>query len=711
MTPQHPILNRFAIGLLLTAAGLLAYPSQSSAQDLATQIPALKWIPADAGSYSAMLRNKEQLDIILGSKAWSKLNSLPAAKMLRKKIEDELGKPGNPLQQVIDVWNNPAAAEALSLLGALFADEIFVYTDRNNADFLALLMELSGTSIDAVFKGNPQELLQNPDEAIRRVLQVANDNVHRLKFPDNVIGFRVGKEKAAKIAKILDDGSQFAGNLAPPPVRDRLKKVQVHGNDVHTITLDGQLIPWEMIPINRYEDQPGQFKKLVKHLKELKLTIALGVRDEYVLLSFGEGTGGLKALGTGPRLIDRAELAPLAKFADRRLTSIGYLSKEFQDKLAGKAEIDDDIKSIKELLKDTDLTAAQKAKILKDVKDLYADIKRFTPKPGAQLSFAFMTAKGSEGYDYDWSTNLGLEGTKPLTIINYLGGEPIAFGAGRSSMGTDGYDTVVKWIVKVHEYFETFGLPRIPDDEIREKYHKFMKDAKPLFIRLDKATSKMLIPSLDGQAAIVLDGKLKINLPVLPQAMPVPELGIVIGLRDPDLFRKALQEYREVVNGLMDIVAKLGPAGGPDFKIPVPSTKKTAAGTLYYYPVPEFPGLDPQIVPTAGISENVAVFSLSASHSTRLMTKTPLKTRDGSLVDSKRPLVSAGYLSWAGLVDAATPWVDEGLRMGRLPNDVVEQVQVGLELLKVFRSVSSVTYLEQGAVVTHSESIFRDLGK
>ena len=48
-------------------------------------------------------------------------------------------------------------------------------------------------------------------------------------------------------------------------------------------------------------------------------------------------------------------------------------------------------------------------------------------------------------------------------------------------------------------------------------------------------------------------------------------------------------------------------------------------------------------------------------------------------------------------------------RIADMAKQILKQVQQGAELLKVMRGYSSVTYLEDGAIVTHGEVRFKDL--
>ena len=542
------------------------------------------------------------------------------------------------------------------------------------------------------------------------MLQSLSANADRLKFPDFVIGFKLTKTRPAVLAKLLDGALQVAGKQLPPPLQGRLKKTSINGGDVHSLTLDGSLVPWEMVPFAQLEDQPGQLDKLRKRLKEMKLTISLSVRENYLLFSVGEGTGGLQALGgPGPKLMDQKEFAPLAKFGDRPLTSIAYVSKEYQTSGSGLKD-DDSVKWLDTLIKDSKLTQVQQAKVRKDFRNLLADVRRYTPEPGAQLDFTFLTNRGYEGYHHDWTKYPGLDSSKPLTILEHVGGQPIGFFVSRSGSQEQGYADLVKYIKLMHGYFEEYGVPEMPPME-REMYRTVMKQAMPYLVRFDKATGKMLLPSVDGQGGWVLDAKLKIKLPEVPRIMPVPELAIVMGLSDADLFRQGMTEFRDTFNGLVDVLTKLAPPGEdiPNFKIPLPKTTKKAGVSLYSWPLPVHPDLDAKIMPTGGMTDKVAVFAASPEHAIRLLAKTPFKADGGPLANLKKPMSSAAHFNWAGMIDAATPWVDLALTESRQEREVVSQVHTILEVLKCFRGYSSATYQEQGAVVTHNESVFRDL--
>jgi hypothetical protein len=132
---------------------------------------------------------------------------------------------------------------------------------------------------------------------------------------------------------------------------------------------------------------------------------------------------------------------------------------------------------------------------------------------------------------------------------------------------------------------------------------------------------------------------------------------------------------------------------------------------IYSYPLPPEIGLDKNVVPNAGLSEDVAVLSLSVAHTERLLGKTPLAI-GGVLAKADRPLVAAVWLNWPGLLEAASPWIDYGLGRTDLGPDraaVVGQIHVVLDVLKCCRGVTVESYLEDDYLVTHSLLEIRDV--
>jgi len=690
--------------------------------------PSLKEIPADAAFYSTMLRTREQVDIIAKSKAWEKLTGLPGFDFLRKRLMDEIGKPGGALEKYNEFIKDPENKQLVDLLIDMVSQEIFVYGGANASDFAQLSSELYGAALFGPLliqaTGNPKNLDQSQMTA-SAVFAALAKSPNLIQTPDVVIGFKLSKTDPAEAQiKRLED---LLNGLAvlEPKLKGRVKRVKAAGGNFLSLMLDSKLIPEEDLkkflePLKEYEEKPGQYDAVVKKLKDLKVTISLGVHKGYLLIALGESTTHLDKLGQGAKLIDASEFKPMAKHAGERITSINYLSKAMNAKVApNKKDLENYMGLATAWLPKSGLSEKQQARMKKDLADLVKDMQGYIPEVGAVVSYGFLSKRGTESYRYDWSQNIMSDGSKPLTILNHVGGSPLMFVAGRSKYDPGEYPKLVKWIKLGHSWAEEIALEKATKEQ-KDEYQKAMKAMGPLFKRLDETTGKLLVPALaDGQGAMVLDAKLlskqwHIILPQAANDLPMFEPAFVFGVSDSDKLVKAFGEYRTLTNDFMAELRKLKPDEVPEFTVPAAKMTKLKSGESYAYDLPQEWGLDKQLQPNAGVGNKVAVVTLSQAHTERLLTSTPLKLQGGPLSDPKRNLYSASHVNWSGMLDAIYPWVEytaDNVPAGVInKDDVLKQTKGVFDVLKCFRHTSSATYQEGAAIVTHSETIIQDLG-
>jgi hypothetical protein len=713
----------------------------AGAADAATPAGSLKWVPADAAFYSSMLRAGEQIDIIVKSKAWAKIKSMPSVQMMMQMAQAHLKNPPDPhAAQVLQLLQQPENQKLLALLKDMISHEVFCCGADNVSGFIELMTAVNGaqqvgTLTAAVQRAQGQEMQKIQVHALLRGLA---DNLELIRVPDVLVGFKVSNPADAEAQlKRLDTFLTQALQQAPPPIKDRLKKGQ--GASMFTFTLDGGLVPWDKVSLKQYEDKDGEFDNLIEKLKTLKLTISLGLREDYVILSVGESAGFLSKLGGGSLLADRPEFKPLQKYAGERLTSIAYASKELRSQGGmSRNDIDKMANEAKKYLEKSEMPPPIRERLLKDIGDLATDIKSFLHEQGAMFSFAFLNGQGQESFTYDWSAHPNRDGSKPLNLLHHVGGAPLLAVVSRSKYRPQNYQMLVKWIKHLNGYVGDFVVPQLNEDQ-KGRYEQIVKMFQPLLERLDKATGEMLLPALkDGQSALVLDAQLRSKqwqqmLPAMDKPMPMLEPALVLGVSDAELLKKAVSEYRMIVNEMISKLHDLNPSI-PEFQIPEPQTKAVAGGTIYYHPIPEELGVDKQISPNAGLSNHVAVLAISQTHSERLLANTPLKG-SGPLADLKRPLAAAVVFDFAGAMTALEPWIEFGVEEamkhqpalppaveeksgkpvaaapGGMPSleDILKQVRTGIEVLKCFRGYTSATYFEDKALVTHGLAVFEDL--
>ncbi|MEN6449144.1 MAG: hypothetical protein ABFC96_01510 [Thermoguttaceae bacterium] len=730
---RQSFLSRFSVFTLALMAALWLCPQAPAAEGLAKLDTSLKLIPDDAAIYWSMMRNREQYDIIRNSKALAKFSEMPLVQMALGAYNMQLAMPDSPVAKFDAVIHSPEYAKLIDLAIEMASEEIFLYGDKSAVDSVRLFQIVNAarsySPLAGLAAGEATEEMQR-----KAVIGALAKNTDLLKTPNLILGFKVknlelAKEQLTKLETIINLKIQAAG--IDEQMRGHFKKTKVGNYEFLVADLNGSMLPWDDAPLDEWkemESQPGDVQKIVDRVKQMKVVIAIGLRDNYLICSIGPSLERLQKLTEGPRLADRPEFKPLDKFADKRLTTISYVSHAMNQQLNNqRKQLDDLLRVADQLLPASGLKSDQQKRIRTDAKAFTEDMKSLMPQAGAESSVSFLTDRGVEAYGYTWGDHGLIDASKPLSLLQHVGGNPLLGIVARQKPSMENYDMLVKWLKTGYGYFRDFGLPAIKKQDPKEfeKTQKFLTAALPLFERMDKANREMLMPALaDGQSALVIDGKLTTkrlveSMQPMEKSMPMVEPAMVLSVANPELLKKGMAEYRSIVNGLIDAVRKIeGTDVPPNLRIPEPQVTKTAVGTIYSFPFPAEWGVDKKIVLNFGLSDKVAVASVSHAHTERLLKQTPLSV-GGVLTDTARPLAVAGWLDWAGIVDAATPWIDFAVHQAMVEQGIeddqrtnwIDQLNTALSVLKVLRNVTTESYLDGDVLVLHTLAEIRDVPK
>lgn len=732
---------------VLLSVGLLAAAPTARADDAGTS---LRWAPADAAFYGVMLRNREQVEAVIHSKAWARLHELPVVRQAHHKLHEQFHQAGGPLR---DFLHAPENKELVHLAIDMVSDEVFALGGPSCVTFADVFGRIvAAMQFDpALFQQHSDEEYKSNELVRKRLvgklktfLDGLDQHKGELKAPDLVFGFRVrDTDRAATQLKRLEGLVREAAERNEL-LKGRVSRTAAAGGDFLTINLDGGMVPWGKI---LDEDDLDTYEDAIKKLKGVTLTVGVGTWKGYVVVAIGPSLDYLGRLGEGERLTDRPELKPLAAYASRPLTSVSYLSKALAQKVGTTPEdVERGLQTAAGYLDKAGLPSEMHDRMAKDLKELGQDLKGFFPEPGASLEFSFLNGSAVEGFAYNWGAHPRADASKPLSLLHHVGGSPILAAVSRRKPAPERYDLLVKWLGVADGYVQDFVLP-IVGEEKKAQYERVSKLVRPFLRRVDAATRTKLLPALaDGQGGFVLDAKLTSKrwysgLPPADPALPLPEPALVMGLSDARAFRAAFAEYRAALNELILAARDLNP-GIPPFQVPEPEDRTVKDGTIYYYPnqLLQMLGVDPQLRPTAGISEHVFSLAISSAHAERLLADTPLAAAEhaeaGPLAEFGKPLSGAAYLDWPELVDAARPWVDLAVRAAAKqhdgkssdadgnegpgvsenppaakpdPKEILDQAHTVLDILKCFRRYASCTYRDGDALVTHAESVFHDL--
>jgi hypothetical protein len=713
------------LALVAVGMGLLSTLATSSvvaAGPLDKLDTSLRFVPDDAAIYTANLRGREQIEIIGKSQAWATLKTLPVVQEALKAFHAGMESNDNA-KQAKAFWENPETQAAVKLLGEMFSDETFFYTDTSSIDCFELCQAINTSNqmaqLAALESGDLRKL-QNDKQQAGRMFQTLADHVDLLKVPVAVFGFRVKDKKLAaeEITKL--EGLLNVLSFASPKLSGHVKRKTVNGHEFVTMELDGSMIPWdEFKPEERkkIELRKGDVDKVVEKAKKMTLVFSIGLYKDYLIFAVGPSTDCVARLGTGTALVAREEFKPLEKFADRRLTSVSYISKNMALRLGdNRKSIESWAEGIHDAIPKLPLKDDEKATIQKDAEELFKGIQSFQASAGAMVSFDFLTDRGVEGYGYHFVEYKGAA-PKPLELTRHVGGRPILAALAHLKGSVKDYDELAKWVKTGFGYFKKFGLPHMQGGD-KEKFEEAEKTFGPLVARLHDITRDQFIPSIgeEGEIAFVLDAKLtekklQKDMPEFPKAMPMVEPAFVLRVADGKKFAGSLDAYRLLVNDVIAALHKMSPNDVPEFAIPSAKESKIDGGTLYSLDAPEEAGLSKQFALTFGIAPHIATITITPKHSERLLKETPL-TIGGALADANKPSIAAAMFDWAGLVDAATPWVEFAIEQNP-PADPkkmsVEQAQTIMKVLKTLQTVTAQTYVENGVIVSHTMVEIHDI--
>jgi hypothetical protein len=782
--------RRLDCGLMrkVSLAGILL-ASLPAARPLAAAPPAaladsgVATVPADAAFFSSALRIREQYDRIMGSKAVAAIRELPAVARGLASWEEQREMPGSPVSMFLTFLELPENEQAAELLADMVANDTFVYgTDSwvNVARLIRLVQRaqqtaslLEGAASGGFLEIEEFEMIEEDDAeaAIHRPLvipvrrQVELDlempvgqgqraaivkelaaNPDLITVPDVVWGFKTTKKDIATFQlKRLEVLTKMLVDVNPA-LAGALARRAIPGGEIVTLTLDGDLLPWddllaELVREEEGDDSPftADAKKVIDRARKLDLVVAIGLIGDRLILSLGDSADHLEQLvtttGKGRSLLDTAPFAPLLDHAAKPLTGISFMSQPFVAALAASAsDLDpllENLDAVAEAGGFSDQAAADARAWLERAKRGYGDV---LPVPGAWTAFSFLADQGYEGYVWDWSKNQPVDGGRRLDLLDHVGGNPLAAVVGRLAYAPGTAATLGGLLRDGWKLLATHGRQQMDEDD-RENFDRFAEQITPLGDRLlDTIGQKFAASLADGQVGLVLDSQATTKRlhPDLPQAagpLPIIEPAILLPLADRKLFVDGLNDVFEILDEVVVRLRNLEPDAIPaGYEIPAPVKQKLEQGTVWAFPLDKS-GLDPQIQPAIVVGDDLAAFTLVPGQATRLLATRPLTTAK-QLATFDRPAAGVAAVEWSRLVDAIEPWVVYFTRYGSVMqregdvdpsleltagtetpevSEALEHVDVILDVARCLRAAAATTVTKDGALVPHWRNEIRDL--
>jgi len=654
----------------------------------------------------------------------------------------------NTIRNLKIFWSDPANRELVGVGLDAISNEVFLYGDGNIIGFLNEIQKLN-LNLSGLNGGMPGQVDLSPDnETIKALL----DSLDKLPVPAFVVGFKLSapgpaKTQLARLEKALQEAlTEF------PDVAKGFRREKVGPGEFLVLKLDGSKIPWDELidsaaaglkrpgaekesPDDDDDDASDSaadaesaekarafIKALAARLNHRSLTLSLGLHENYLLFSFGETNATLAKLsGKGKRLIDRPELAPLLKSADKPLTGISYVSREVESTIRNTSNSADAVDKFLETWGEKiGLDEEAREKLVKDIKGLVVDAGKLLPDPGAIVEWKYLTSRGYEGYSYHFGGgDKSLDGSKKLTILENVGGDPLIVVAARHKGRLADYQFLAKALGVMSPYLDKVASEHLPPP-YDEQYSQIKEEFAPLVEKFHTITGKQLLPALaEGQSAFVLDAKptLAQLLPPLPPAaapLPFPAPALVYGVSDAKLLKQACGAYLSLLQDVVNAANRLYPEQVPAITLSPPAERDVPGGKLYVYELPSADGEENTIAPNGGLGANVAVLSLVPEQATRFLTRSKFVPA-GVLARSDKPAARVWYVNFAGILDVTQAWANYGFTVAAMfapdavPDDTSTTVNAVFEILKCWRGSAGISYFDGKTLVEFSEIVFEDL--
>ena len=695
------------------AAGLQAHPARTGEANpvppdpgltdaLRAEFGAAAWVPADSAYFSSALRLAEQWDAVRESRAFASLIALSSVQSFFDEVRSS--PPWRAVERARA--GDPLLASAFEVLTDLVSNEVFVCLDSRWAPFAGAF---AGVVVTGFLSAVPWSSAAFRSDAVAQdVIAAILARQNALRIPGTLVGFRVADP--ARAARVVDDLIARLRDAAPLPIEKR----KIGQGEFWVLALDGRALPPPALDevrgeLRRSGLSPEQVDDFVRFAESFSVAIAVGLRNDYLLLSIGADTRQLESLDGAATLAASDAFAPLRRRMRPRVASISYVDDELSwssapDFDALLALLDGALEAGGE-----DLPTGFAARVQRDARELAADLRSAWPRPAADISASFLR-DGYETWSFSAAAPGQLDDSRPLSLIAQAGARPLIAIAGRSPPMRHAYERFAHWVGVGHSYFEDFVVPTIPErdlDDVRRARELLV----PALRELHRATLEDLLPAIDGAESLLVvdDGGELVAIPGLREKpsrpLRVPRPAWMVELHDAARLESAFSRYRGIVNTLLATVAAESRAAS-DFEVPPPAARPFAGGTLFGYALEL--GLLREFEPHAVVTPKRLVASIAPSQSAALLG--PSTPRTSRVIDLGAPSGSITLVDIRGLVellvDDVETLVEALARERRLPPDVAravaEHAPALREVLGTLRSYESRSWLEGGLQATHS---------
>ncbi len=662
-------------------------------KDIDLETTSLKLVDADASVYQASFQLEQQCASLLASPFFTHLRQTPIVQKSLVVFNTQWKNRTGRLGQVRATWDNPNIQSLISLLSDFSSDEVFFYADAALPETL-----LSITQLAREIQVLGIEAQQDPEQIREYLMGIPKEDIDAIDVPTIVMGGKIKDKQAAlqkidELEAIMTIGLQNVPNVSR--ILDGLNREEDDRGTRLSITLDSAMVPWEEIQTRGNPLVEDMIDKAQELLEDRQISIVIGMLDDYLIFAISESSTDILNLGGSASLFGRDEFAVAASKNKSPILGVAYVSDAMSEisfelnlsdyfsrnlgplitaaeiELEQKLDSDDD---------DPDMIEAQLdllSRIPEDLEWIDDQIAELVPEFKGQTVVTVAKANGIESWSHNRTSSELLESDSSLPILEQLGGNPVAFIAGRREFHPEYFETARLIVRKVHQYLEEAADSGAISEEDTPKFDFVLDSCWPLLVEFADVIEQDFIPATeDGQFAFVWnESKISAKqwlkeMPASDEALPLIELAKIVGVNDREQLISGFDRLYSLADQalelarLMDDEAKI-PEG---YEIPRPLSDETTAGTKYYYEIPDDCPVPETMAPQAVFGENFAYFSYSQPQADAITKSTPLKNR-ANFIKQHDSIEGLAYFDYARVFEQLRPWAKYGIFLNR--RDVV----------------------------------------
>ena len=642
---------------------------------------AAAWLPADYAYFSSAQDLGGLLEDLLDSRTLQSLARLPLVMVGLSKLEESL----QPLTQVIE--QTPLLQELLSLGGEAAEREIFLAGGKQLETFTNALSEAyAEILIGAALQGATGQTRTSESTLITAMLP------HRqsLRMPPIVLGLRVADSDRAKkfLAGVAPYMQQLPGIVA--------KTQCAAGFEAWTIT-DANGSSEALRPQLRRAGVPKQDRDaFVAWVAGQQITIALGIRDDYLLLSISDTTDHLNKLGSEPTLANQPVFRRARARADTPLLTT-YISSGLRPPSGMDGE------GMVALLRPALGLAEDHPKFFDDLGALISELAGPITAAAPYLTVTYRN-EGLETLTVD-----GRQGTadssQPLTLLAHAGLSPTLAYASRAEPSQASYKRFSHWTRVMFRHYQDIVVPEMPESS-REEFEIARTVFGPQVEELDAIIQDVLLPAIDEhESMLVLDQSFDLELGPgagFADGLAVPRLALMWRVQNSSQVATAFDRARAAINHMLVKAAEHG--GRPAVEVPAPQARTTANGTLYAYDLSLPAGLSPCVL----VHGEKMIFALTPAHAEQLMKSAQPAAND--VVDHDKGASSVATINVAALSELLRTdamhmlrWASQSEQIPAAQATLIwTHLEPALKALAAMRSYQSRTWHEGNETIQHS---------